>query len=70
MAFRLELSVDTEHDFGSIFGHLLNSYLQFGASSGERVHAQRVVCLERAMHRLPRTGWRTWSDCSVRMAGT
>ena len=32
MAFRLEFSVDAEHDFGLIFDHLLRSYLDFGES--------------------------------------
>ena len=32
MAFRLEFSADAERDFGLIFEHLLNSYLEFGES--------------------------------------
>ena len=32
MAFRLEFAADAEHDFGLIFDHLLQSYLDFGES--------------------------------------
>ena len=30
MAFRLEFSAEAERDFGLIFDHLLNSYIDFG----------------------------------------
>ena len=32
MAFRLEFSAEAERDFGLIFDHLLNSYIDFGES--------------------------------------
>ena len=32
MTYRLEFSVEAEHDFGLIFDHLLQSYLGFGES--------------------------------------
>ena len=44
MGFRLELSAETERDFGLIFDHLLRSYLDFGESLESAVnHAETRI---------------------------
>ena len=59
MAFRLEFSAEAERDFGLIFDHLLNSYIDFGEGpesaldhAGTRVLEIRVAA-ERIFVRAP-----------------
>ena len=57
MAFRLEFSVDAEHDFGLIFDHLLRSYLGFGESLESAIDRAdaRVFEIRTAANRIPIT---------------
>ncbi len=49
MAFELEFSVEAEHDFGLIFEHLLQSYMDFGESLESALdHAESRVLEIRA----------------------
>ena len=54
MAYRLEFSVETEHDFGLIFDHLFDSYLGFGEAVGEALdHAEaRILEIRTAADRI------------------
>ena len=54
MAFRLEFSVEAEHDFALIFDHLLRSYLDFGESLESALdHAEtRVLEIRAAAERI------------------
>lgn len=63
MALRLEFSVEAERDFGLIFDHLLQSYLDFGESLESALdHAEsRIVEIRSAAERIltaPRRGER------------
>ena len=46
MAFRLEFSADAERDFGSIFGHLFSSYIDFGERPESAFDRARTRILE------------------------
>ena len=46
MAFRLEFSAQAERDFGLIFDHLLQSYLDFGESPESALNRAEARVLE------------------------
>lgn len=54
MAFRLEFAAEAEHDFGLIFDHLLQSYLDFGESPESAFdHAEsRITEIRRTAERI------------------